>query len=423
MNTGSTHHAGIVGLGYVGLPLALAMAESGFGVTGVDIDETRVKQLRSAHSYVEDISGQRVRDAVDESLAVTTEYESLKGADIVSICVPTPLDKTNRPDLSYVRDTAQRLTDVVSDQCVVVLESTVYPGATEEIIASTFQKAGFTIGEDVYVAFSPERVDPGNETYDLVEIPKVLGGVTPECGDRAQAIYEQVFDEIVRVSSAQNAELTKLIENTFRSVNIALVNELTTVAHEIDADIWETINAAKTKPFGFMPFYPGPGLGGHCLPIDPLYLSWEAGNHGTDVEFIELADEINRGMPEYVVRRVIDILNDHGHPIPESDVLILGLSYKAGISDTRESPAFDVIGRLQDRGATITVSDPHVPEIQVSDERYRSVDLTPELVSEHDCTVVLVDHEEFDLELVVETAPVVFDTRNATKDSVNVYRL
>ena len=416
---------GVVGLGYVGLPLALAMAESGYDVIGVDVDEERIAALQAGESYVTDVPDEAVERVVGDRFRPTTEYEALSAATGVSICVPTPLRKTGQPDISHVADATERLAGVISPGTTVVLESTVYPGATEEVVAPALAENGHAVGEDVFVAFSPERIDPGNEEYGPREIPKVVGGVTEACGDRATALYDPVFDDLVRVDSATEAELAKLLENTFRSVNIALINEMATIAHELDVDIWNVVEAAGTKPFGFMSFQPGPGLGGHCIPVDPQYLSWKANQQGIDTQFVDLADSINRRMPEFVVERVVELLNDAGTPLADSDVLVLGAAYKAGVSDTRESPALDVITLLEDWGAAVDYHDPHVPDLTIGEARYESVALTPDRLAASDCVVIVTDHDEIDVETVVEHAPLVFDTRNATagSDAGHVHRL
>ena len=426
MHTGDdTPRVGVVGLGYVGLPLALAFTQAGYEVVGVDIDEDRVETLRDGQSYVTDISDEEVAAALAEGFSPTTEYEALSDVDGVSICVPTPLRKTGQPNLSYVADATERLAGVLPDGCTVILESTVYPGATEDLVAPTLSENGKTVGEDVHVAFSPERIDPGREDYALTEIPKVLGGVTPSCGDHAMALYEGVFDEVVRVESSTEAELVKLLENTFRAVNIGLINEIAMIANDLDVDVWQVVEAASTKPYGFMPFYPGPGLGGHCIPIDPLYLSWKAGQQGIETRFIDLADRVNREMPVHVVRRVNELLNEEGLAVSQSSILVVGVAYKSNVSDVRESPAYDVIGLLNERGATISYHDPYVPEFEVEGKEYESVELTDERLDEVDLVLVLTDHSDVDFGRVVEASSMVFDTRNAT-DGMNdeaVYRL
>ncbi|WP_245697897.1 nucleotide sugar dehydrogenase [Haloplanus vescus] len=405
---------GIIGLGYVGLPLALAMHDAGYDVVGVDVDADKVETLSSGNSTVEDVTDDEVAAAVESGLTFTTDYDNLKTVDGISICVPTPLRKTDTPDLSFVLDAAERLASVVSEGCTIVLESTVYPGATEEALADVFEKNGTTVGEDLFLAFSPERIDPGNKEYGPTDIPKVLGGVTDECGNRAQALYEPVFDEVVRVDSATEAELVKLLENTFRAVNIGLINELAQIAHELDVDIWDAIKAAETKPFGFMPFYPGPGLGGHCIPIDPFYLSWKANENGIDTRFINLADTVNREMPEHVVDRIVELLNDRGTALSKAEVLVLGAAYKPDVSDTRESPAIDIIDELTDWNATVDYHDPYVPELDVGDTTYESVPLTDTRLSRTDCVVIVTDHSVFDVDSIVDEASLVFDARNAT---------
>jgi UDP-N-acetyl-D-glucosamine dehydrogenase len=413
MSTQSTR-VGVVGLGYVGLPLALSMHNAGYEVVGVDVDPDTVERLRAGDSTVSDVSDSEVTDAVAEGLQFSTDYAELADVDGVSVCVPTPLRKTDTPDLSFVVDAAERLAGVVPPGCTVVLESTVYPGATEEVVGETLADSGAEIGEDVHLAFSPERIDPGNEAYGPTEIPKVLGGVTPACGDRAEALYDAVFEEVVRVESATEAELVKLLENTFRAVNIGLINELAQVAHELDVDIWNAIDAAETKPFGYMSFYPGPGLGGHCIPVDPFYLSWKANEHGIDTRFIDLADTVNREMPDHVVRRVVEQLNDRGTPLPESDVLVVGVAYKPDVSDTRESPAVDIVDGLEEWHADVSYHDPHVPALDAGGRTYESVPLTDERVAAADCVVLVTDHGAIDVERLAERSSLLFDTRNAT---------
>ena len=416
---------GVVGLGYVGLPLSLAMHDAGYEVVGVDVDSETVETLRSGASTVNDVTDVEVGQALEEGITFTTRYEGLSDVDCVSICVPTPLRKTDTPDLSFVVDAAERLATVLPARCVVVLESTVYPGATREVVGETLTENGVTIGEDIYLAHSPERIDPGNEEYGPTEIPKVLGGVTTACGDHAQVLYEQVFDEVVRVNSATEAELVKLLENTFRAVNIGLINELAQVAHELDVNIWNVIDAAATKPFGFMSFYPGPGLGGHCIPVDPLYLSWKASQQRIDTRFIHLADTVNREMPTHVVRRVVEQLNIRGVALSNATVLVLGVAYKPDVSDTRESPATDILTTLEEWDATVEYHDPHVPAFDVLGEAYESVPLTRERLADADCVLVVTDHSQFDVDEVVEQADLVFDTRNATRgyDADHIVRL
>lgn len=418
--------AGIIGLGYVGLPLAAAMSEAGYEVVGIDVDEEKVEKLNRGESYLSELSDEDVSELLDSDLTPTTDYSELTDLSYISICVPTPYSKTGQPEVSYVVEAAERLAEVISEGTVVVLESTVYPSATEDLVASTLSHNGWEVGENVYVAHSPERIDPGNNEYEHTEIPKVIGGVTEACGDVAEEWYSTVFDEVVRVDSAKEAEMSKILENTFRSINIGMINEMTTIANELDINIWKVIDAASTKPFGFMPFYPGPGLGGHCIPIDPKYLSWKANQHGIETRFIDLADQINREMPDHVVERIVRLLNDKGVPLPDADVLILGVSYKPDVPDTRESPAYDIIERLREFGANVSYHDPLVSEFAVGENVYRSKELTKSLLNDHDCTVIVTDHSDLDLEQVVNESPLVFDTRNATENydgSGNIERL
>jgi len=381
---------------------------------GVDIDADRIDSLKNGISYVNDVDDERVLMAIKQGFEPTTEYDALSTVDAVSICVPTPMRKSGTPNLSYVASAVEELADVVPEGCTVILESTVYPGATEEFVAETLTENGLTVGENIFVAFSPERIDPGNEQYGPTDIPKVLGGVTTACGDRAEALYEPVFDQVVRVESATEAELVKLLENTFRAVNIGLINELAQIAHTLNVNIWNAIDAAATKPFGYMPFYPGPGLGGHCIPIDPMFLSWQANQQGIETQFIDLADQINREMPDHVVQRVVKQLNDRGMALSNAEVLVLGVAYKPDVSDTRESPAIDIIDYLTDWGASITYHDPHVSELTVPRGSYESVELTPQRLAGADCVLIVTDHTSFDIESIVDHASLVFDTRNAT---------
>jgi len=416
---------GVVGLGYVGLPLALSMIDAGYEVIGVDIDADRVAQLERGESYVTDVPDEAVVEAQERGFSATTEYAALEAVDGVSVCVPTPLRKTGSPNMTYVADAVEDLATVVPAGTTVVLESTVYPGATQEVVVPAFEERGFRIGEDVFLAFSPERIDPGNEEYDPHEIPKVLGGVTGACCDHAEALYSPIFDEIVRVNSATEAELVKLLENTFRAVNIGLINELAQIAHQLDVDIWSAIDAASTKPFGFMPFYPGPGLGGHCIPVDPTFLSWKASQQDRETRFIDLADRINREMPQYVVRRLTDLLNANGVALPDARVLVVGVAYKPDVSDMRESPAHDVMQLLEERNVDLAYHDPHVPEFETDGLAYESVPLDRAQLAACDCAVILTDHSVLDVTEIVETAPLVFDTRNATRgyDAEHVHRL
>lgn len=425
MSGTETSRVGVVGLGYVGLPLALALTDAGYEVVGVDVDAERVESIRCGTSYVTDIEDAAVEAALTAGFRPTTDYGELTDVEAVVICVPTPMRKTGAPDLSYVAASVDELADVIPRGCTVILESTVYPGATREVVAGRLTENGWTVGEDVFVAFSPERIDPGNTEYATTEIPKVYGGVTDACGDRVQALYEPVFDEIIRVDSATEAEFVKLLENTFRIVNIGFINELAQIADRLDIDIWNVIDAAATKPFGFMPFYPGPGLGGHCIPVDPMYLSWRANQQGIETRFIDLAKQVNREMPSHVVSRVTELLNADGVPLPEADVLVVGVAYKADVSDTRESPAFDIMNMLEERGVEVSYHDPYVPVLEVRDQRFESVPLEAERIAGADCVVIVTDHSDIDVDSLVSNASLVFDTRNVTSeyDADHVHRL
>ncbi len=415
---------GVIGLGYVGLPLALAMANVEYNVIGVDVDQQAVAKLREGESNVESVSAQDVAKGLDNGFKPTTDYEALCDVDAVSICVPTPLRKTGNPDVSYIVDAVERIREVITADTTVILESTVYPGATQELIVPELERENWVIGEDIFVAFSPERIDPGNKQYKISDIPKVIGGITPSCFDHAKALYTPVFDEVVGVESAIEAELVKLLENTFRAVNIGLVNEMAMITHQFNVDIWNVIEAASTKPFGYMPFYPGPGLGGHCLPIDPLLLSWKANQRGIETQSIDLAEKINRKMPKYVVQRIINLLNKKGKLIKNTDILVVGVAYKPDVSDTRESPARDVISALEDNDANIIYHDPHVPSLKTINDKYKSVSLNQEVISSAGCVLLLTNHSDIDYQQLLTHAELIFDTRGELNgQNENVYRL
>ena len=406
---------GVVGLGYVGLPLAVAFARAGFLVIGVDADPARTALLASGASPVEDVQTADLRPLVESGrLVVRTAPEALAEADAIVICVPTPLGKSKEPDISFIVAAAEGVARVLAPGRLVVLESTTYPGTTDEVLLPCFSRGGMRVGEEFFLAFSPERIDPGNRTWGLSRIPKVVGGVTPACRQLAGALYGQIIDQIVPVSSTQVAEMVKLFENTFRSVNIALVNELAIMCRRLGIPVWEVIAAAATKPFGFMPFSPGPGIGGHCLPSDPHYLSWRTRLAGYDAKFIAFADEINGGMPRYVVQLVADALNDRTKPVKGSRVLALGVAYKAGVGDIRDSPALEIIEALQARGAHVDYSDPRVAQIQVGGHLLKSVAWEQAKLDDYDLVLLLTAHPEFDPQRLVREAPLVVDTRNAT---------
>lgn len=412
---GRARRVGIVGLGYVGLPLAMEFAGAGATVVGVDMDRARVEGLLAGRSHVEDVSDQQVASAVDSGRFLPgTDYQALSDVDAVSICVPTPLGKSRDPDVSFVTAAAESLAPVMRRGQTVVLESTVYPGATEELIGPVLEKSGLRAGVDFHLAFSPERIDPGNTTHAVRDIPKVVGGMNALSTRMAAEHYRLVFPNVVELGSTREAEMAKLLENTFRAVNIGLVNELAVMAHGMGIDIWKVIGAAATKPFGYMPFYPGPGWGGHCIPVDPFYLSWRARQYGLEAGFIEQAGRINGRMPNYVVERVGELLNRRRMCLNGARVLVLGVAYKRNVGDVRESPALDVVELLCGRGAEVSYHDPHVPSFRTAGREWRSVPLDAETLGAQDCVVIITDHTSVDYGLVAERSPLVFDTRNAT---------
>jgi len=410
---------GVVGLGYVGLPLVLAYAYKGFGVIGFDIDNSKIVHLRAGTSYIKHISNEQVGAArAAGKLDATSDFSRIKDCDAIILCVPTPLDEHLEPDLSFVTDTLDAVVPHLRAGQVLSLESTTYPGTTEEEVVTRVEAAGFKVGESIFVVYSPEREDPGNPRFAATNIPKVVGGHTPACLAAGTALYGAAFDKVVPVSSTQVAELTKLLENIYRSVNIGLINELKIAADRMGIDIWEVIRAASTKPFGFTPFYPGPGLGGHCIPIDPFYLTWKAREFGVHTRFIELAGEVNRAMPEYVVRRSMEALNSRGKAVKGSRVLLMGLAYKADVDDMRESPTFNLLDRFVELGAQVTYHDPHVAVIGPTREHQnwagtRSVDCTPATLAASDCVVIATHHAAFDLQMLAAHASLIIDTRNA----------
>ncbi|RMG54798.1 MAG: nucleotide sugar dehydrogenase [Acidobacteria bacterium] len=415
----------VMGLGYVGLPLALAFAEQGLKTYGIDVDARRVELLRAGTSYIGDVTDEQVRRARTR-FTPTTEAAVLERAEAVIICVPTPLRKTRDPDISYIIAAAEEVARYIHRGMLVILESTTYPGTTEEVLKPILEGSGLQVGRDVFLAFSPERIDPGNKRYTIRNTPKVVGGVTPACTERAVKLYRRIIDRVIPVSSAKTAELVKLLENTFRVINIGLVNEMTMLCRRMGVDVWEVVEAAATKPFGFMPFYPGPGIGGHCIPVDPLYLSWKAKLFNFTTRFIELADEINRRMPEYVVSLIADALNDQGKPIRGSHILLLGVAYKKDVADTRESPALEVLELLLQRGAHVLYNDPFVPELMSNGRRWRSSELSEQVFDAVDCSVILTDHSLYDWPWIVSCSKLVVDTRNATRGLTargKIYRL
>lgn len=405
----------VVGLGYVGLPLACAFATKGYKVIGVDLSEKKVESLKKGESYIIDVKSETLKALVDSgAFAPTTDFSALRNADCISICVPTPLAKTGEPDVSYMINARDYILPHLQKGTLFVLESTTYPGSTKELMIKPLQKAGFELGKDVFVAFSPERVDPGNPKYNTLNTPKVVGGATKECTELAVALYSSIIPLIVPVSSCEAAEMAKLLENTFRSINIGLVNEIAIMCRYLGIDVWEVIKAASSKPFGFMPFYPGPGIGGHCIPIDPLYLSWKLRTLHYKARFIELADDINSAMPDYVVNLIGEALNDHRKSIKGSKILLLGMAYKKDIDDLRESPSLLVYDRLRQKGADLYYYDPFIKSFRYNDETVTGVK-DPDFGS-YDCLVILTDHSCFDYDKISKSAKLIVDTRNAAKN-------
>ncbi len=406
----------VVGLGYVGLPLAVEFARAGLRVIGLDVDTRKVEALRAGQSYIQDVPTEVVADLVARGrLAATTDYAELRHADAVSICVPTPLRKTRDPDMSFVVSAAEAIVQVCHPGFLIVLESTTYPGTTEEVFEPKLTERGFRIGEDVFLAFSPERIDPANPRFGVRNTPKVVGGTTPACTEAAAALYGLAVDHVVPVSSPRAAEMVKLLENTFRAVNIGLVNEVALMCARLGVDAWEVIDAAATKPYGFMRFTPGPGIGGHCIPIDPLYLSWKLKTLNYTARFIELADSINSQMPHHVVTLVADALNEDGRALRGARVLVLGAAYKRDVDDVRESPALDVMIELRKRHAEVSYHDPYVAALRLDETELRSQPLTAELLAAADCAVIVTDHTNFDWDFIGAHARVLVDTRNALK--------
>ena len=407
---------GVIGLGYVGLPLAMAFAKNGFSVTGIDLDKNKVAKLNQGRSYIQDVPVAALKDSLRKKrFHATDDFRALSQLDAVIICVPTPLSKTKEPDISYVLDATKHVAAHLKKGQLVVLESTTYPGTTEEVMLPLLKKSGLKPEKDFFLAFSPERVDPGNKDYDTVSIPKVVGGIGKSSTEAIKSLYGVVMKSIVEVSSARTAEMVKLLENTFRIANIGLINEIAMISNHLGVDIWEVIGAARTKPFGFMAFYPGPGIGGHCIPIDPLYLSWESRRHGFEAKMIELASTINKSMPVYVVKRVAQLLAEKRRFPKMASILVLGVTYKRDIADLRESPAIDVINLLEENGWKVSYCDPYVSSMNLAHVVLKHQALTPGLLKKQDCVIILTDHSAFDYRMVVKHSKLIYDTRNALR--------
>jgi UDP-N-acetyl-D-glucosamine dehydrogenase len=411
-----TARVGIVGLGYVGLPLAVEFAKAGFRVTGIDIQDSKVASINSGDSYVQDVDGETLQDLVKSGhLVATTDFSIIAELDTINICVPTPLRKTKDPDMSFIVDATRQIKKHAHPGLLVILESTTYPGTTEELLLPMLETSDYKVGQDFFLCFSPERVDPGNPLFQTANIPKVVGGVTEACTAMGTLFYSQALEKVVPASNTRVAEMVKLLENTFRMINIGLVNEMALMCDRMNIDVWEVIDAAATKPFGFMPFYPGPGLGGHCIPIDPFYLSWKSKQAGIEARFIELAGYINGQMPHFVVEKIQNALNEQTKPLRGSHVHILGVAYKRDIDDVRESPALDIIHLLRQRGARVTYSDPHIPTLRMDNGVQLCAEKLEPAVAAADAVVIITDHTSFDYEKVVEKSQVIVDTRNALK--------
>jgi len=407
---------GVIGLGYVGLPLLVEIAKRGHEAVGIDVDASKVESVNSGQNYIEDVDSNELASlAAGGSLRATTDWSVIAGLDAISICVPTPLRKTKDPDISFIVSAVEHISPHMHPGIIVILESTTYPGTTDELLRTEFEKSGQQAGRDFYLAFSPERVDPGNPVYKTRNTPKIIGGVTRACGLKAAEYYQTIFDQVVLVSSSRCAEMVKLLENTFRSVNIGLVNEVALMCNKLDLDVWEVIDAAATKPFGFMPFYPGPGLGGHCIPIDPHYLAWKLKSLNYTARFIELASEVNGAMPEFVVSKIVRALNDETKAVKGSRILIIGVAYKPNVTDIRESPAADIIALLEGMGAEVSYHDPLVPEFDEGGHQLTSQPLHEQTLQEADCVVIVTNHAAVDYAMIGRCARLVVDTRNAMR--------
>lgn len=407
---------GVLGMGYVGLPLCVKFANSGFEVLGFDIDSQKINMLNKGESYISDVEGKEIQELITTGrFSATNDFSYLKEMDVISICVPTPLRKTREPDISYIIQAVKEISKYIKKKQLIILESTTYPGTTEEVVLPILETDGKKVEKDFYLAFSPERVDPGNKKFTIENTPKIVSGITEQCLKHIIVYYEQIVQKVIPVSSTKVAEMVKLLENTFRIVNIGLVNELAVMCDHMKIDVWEIIEAAATKPFGFMPFYPGPGIGGHCIGIDPYYLVWKAKVHDFNVSFIELAGEINRRMPDYILKKIIDGLNKNKKCLKDAKILLLGISYKENVGDIRESPALDIAEELLKREAKIFYNDPYLPELKENEIKLVSSVLTPEFLQEMDCVVIMTNHKDYDYDLIVANAKLIVDTRNATK--------
>ena len=417
---------GVIGLGYVGLPLAMEFVRAGFHVTGIDVDQEKVKKLNRGENYIQDIKDEPVKNAVEmNQLSATSDFSVIQNLDAISICVPTPLNKQKNPDISFINHVMENIKGLIHHDMIVVLESTTYPGTTRELILPEMESKGLKVGHDFYLCFSPERIDPGNEKYKTANTPKILGGITPNCGEMGEFLYETIVEQVVRVSSPETAEMVKLLENTFRAINIGLANEVAIMCEKLGINVWEVIDAAATKPFGFMKFTPGPGLGGHCIPIDPHYLSWKLKMLDYNARFIELAGEINTSMPLHMVDLVREGLNRKRKAISGSQILVIGVAYKKNVNDVRESPALDVMKLLENDGAELSFYDPYVPFVGLNGNRMMGMEtLSKETLNNSDAIVIMTDHDQIDFQFVVENGNLIIDSRNVIKkDHSHVIKL
>ncbi len=408
---------GIIGLGYVGLPLAVEFAKAGIETLGFEISKTKVQNINKGKSYIDDVPTQDVKKlALSDLLKATTKFLKLKKQDCIIICVPTPLRKSKDPDVSYIITATREITKTLRKGQIIIFESTTYPGTTRELVKPILEKTGLKAGKDFFLAFSPERVDPGNKIYTIRNTPKVVGGITSKCTKLATAVYKLVANKVIPVSNTETAEIVKLMENTFRAINIAMVNEFALMCNKLNLDIWEIIEAASSKPFGFMPFYPGPGIGGHCIPLDPHYLRWKMRALNFNPRFLELAMTINSQMPKYTTDRIAELLNDRKKPLSTSKILLIGLAYKSNITDHRESPARDVLTLLEKTGATVDYHDHYIPQAEIDGKKYKSVKLTMPILRKYDCVAIMTNHSNVDYKSIVKNSKLIFDARNALKD-------
>ena len=417
---------GVIGLGYVGLPLAMEFVRAGFHVTGIDVDQEKVKKLNRGENYIQDIKDEPVKNAVEmNQLSATSDFSVIQNLDAISICVPTPLNKQKNPDISFINQVMENMKDFIHHDMLIVLESTSYPGTTRELILPEMESKGLRVGHEFYLCFSPERIDPGNEKYKTANTPKILGGITSKCGEMGGFLYETIVEQVVKVSSPETAEMVKLLENTFRAINIGLANEVAIMCEKLGIDVWEVIDAAATKPFGFMKFTPGPGLGGHCIPIDPHYLSWKLKTLDYNARFIELAAEMNTSMPLHMVDLVREGLNRNGKGIFGSQIIVIGVAYKKNVNDVRESPALDVMKLLKNDGAELSFYDPYVSFVELNGNRMMGIEtLTKETLNNSDAIVIITDHDQIDFQFVEENSDLIIDSRNVIKnDHPNVIKL